>query len=210
MHVSACRGFLYVVAVESMMNTLLIVSYVLMDLLYGGHRRSVCCERPRTIFVVLSEIKLAQKNASKLAQLRRLLERRYNLLRQRFASCTVIVLVSRRNTHRCVVKLRGKIGSTAAVEQALRTCRSQHDAPNPTPFCPLRSVDNINAVVGNLRSLNLRGNLISTTGGLEKVFSLEDIDLSVNRIRDLQEAARLSTLPLLRRVWLKKNPLEAE
>ncbi|CAN0484821.1 unnamed protein product, partial [Hapterophycus canaliculatus] len=74
----------------------------------------------------------------------------------------------------------------------------------------LRSVERINAVVGNLRSLNLRGNAISKTEGLEKVFSLEDIDLSVNRIRDLQEAARLSTLPLLRRVWLKRNPLEAE
>ncbi|CAN0117075.1 unnamed protein product, partial [Scytosiphon promiscuus] len=74
----------------------------------------------------------------------------------------------------------------------------------------LKSVEKINAVVGNLRSLNLRGNLISKTEGLEKVFSLEDVDLSVNRIRDLQEAARLSTLPLLRRVWLKRNPLEAE
>lgn len=73
-----------------------------------------------------------------------------------------------------------------------------------------RSVKNIHAVLGNLRSLNLRGNLIEKTSDLERVFSLEDVDLSGNRIHGLREAARLATLPLLRRVWLEGNPLEAE
>ncbi|CAM9465025.1 unnamed protein product [Ectocarpus fasciculatus] len=74
----------------------------------------------------------------------------------------------------------------------------------------LNSVENIHAVLGNLRSLKLRGNLIERTSGLEKLFSLEDVNLSDNRIGDLKEAARLSTLPLLRRVWLSGNPVEAE
>ncbi|CBN77518.1 nischarin/ IRAS/ imidazoline receptor [Ectocarpus siliculosus] len=74
----------------------------------------------------------------------------------------------------------------------------------------LTSVENIHAVLGNLRSLKLRGNLIERTSGLEKLFSLEDVNLSDNRIEDLKEAARLSTLPMLRRVWLNGNPVEAE
>ncbi|CAN0469802.1 unnamed protein product, partial [Ectocarpus sp. 12 AP-2014] len=74
----------------------------------------------------------------------------------------------------------------------------------------LNSVENIHAVLGNLRSLNLRGNLIERTSGLEKLFSLEDVNLSDNRIEGLKEAARLSTLPMLRRVWLNGNPVEAE
>ncbi|CAB1107590.1 unnamed protein product [Ectocarpus sp. CCAP 1310/34] len=74
----------------------------------------------------------------------------------------------------------------------------------------LNSVENIHAVLGNLRSLKLRGNLIERTNGLEKLFSLEDVNLSDNRIEDLKEAARLSTLPMLRRVWLNGNPVEAE
>ncbi|CAN0026057.1 unnamed protein product, partial [Laminaria digitata] len=77
-------------------------------------------------------------------------------------------------------------------------------------FNHLESVANIHAVLGNLRSLRLEGNRISSTSGLERVFSLEEVDLSRNRIRGLEEAARLSTLPLLRRVTLEGNPLEAE
>eukprot|EP00752_Nemacystus_decipiens_P014978 g13336.t1 len=72
----------------------------------------------------------------------------------------------------------------------------------------LESVENVHAVVGNLRSLKLRGNLIARTTGLERMFSLEDVDLAGNRIHGLEEAGRLSTLPLLRRVWLEGNPLE--
>lgn len=75
---------------------------------------------------------------------------------------------------------------------------------------PRRSVENVHAVVGNLRSLKLRGNLIVRTTGLERMFSLEDVDLSDNRIHGLEEAGRLKTLPLLRRVWLEGNPLEEE
>lgn len=73
-----------------------------------------------------------------------------------------------------------------------------------------RTLQGIHIVVGNLRSLNLRGNRISSTAGLERVFSLEEVDLSHNAIRGLEHAARLSALPLLRRVRLEGNPLEKE
>lgn len=73
-----------------------------------------------------------------------------------------------------------------------------------------RSVANVYAVLGNLRSLNLRGNRVNSTSGLERVFSLEEVDLSRNNIRGLEEVARLGQLPLLRRVALEGNPLEAE
>lgn len=75
---------------------------------------------------------------------------------------------------------------------------------------PFRSVENIHRVLGNLRSLNFRGNRITRTCGLERMFSLEKIDLSHNAIRRLEDAARLSSLPLLRSVFLEGNPLEAE
>lgn len=73
-----------------------------------------------------------------------------------------------------------------------------------------RALQGIHVVLGNLRSLNLQGNRISSTAGLERVFSLEEVDLSNNAIRGLEHAARLSTLPLLRRVRLEGNPLEKE
>lgn len=85
-----------------------------------------------------------------------------------------------------------------------------HEHTHRTHYQTHRSVENIHAVLGNLRSLKLRGNLIKGTSGLEKLFSLEDVSLSDNRIEDLKEAARLSTLPMLRRVWLSGNPVEAE
>lgn len=81
------------------------------------------------------------------------------------------------------------------------------DTPAPNPH---RSLENVHAVVGNLRSLKLRGNLIAQTTGLDRMFSLEDVDLADNQIHGLEEAGRLSKLPLLRRVWLEGNPLEEE
>lgn len=73
-----------------------------------------------------------------------------------------------------------------------------------------RSVEHVHRVLGNLRSLNLRGNRVTRTCGLERMFSLEEIDLSHNDIQRLEDAARLSSLPLLRSVFLEGNPLEAE
>lgn len=73
-----------------------------------------------------------------------------------------------------------------------------------------RSVAGIHRVLGNLRSLNLGNNRLTSTAGLERVFSLEEVDLSNNNIRGLEHAARLSSLPLLRAVRLEGNPLEEQ
>lgn len=73
-----------------------------------------------------------------------------------------------------------------------------------------RSVENAPRVLGNLRVLGLRGNRITRTTGLERVFSLEELDLSLNSIEALDEVARLSALPMLSQVEFAGNPLETE
>ena len=71
----------------------------------------------------------------------------------------------------------------------------------------LRSMRRANRTLGNLTTLVLRGNLLDCTEGLHKLYSLQQLDLSQNRLAAMAEVARLSQLPQLSRLWLDGNPV---
>ena len=64
-------------------------------------------------------------------------------------------------------------------------------------FNKIASVQDIHFVLGGLKVLILCNNQIKTTSSLEKLYSLEKLDLSNNAIDDPEEVKRLSELPLL-------------
>ncbi|KAL8762706.1 MAG: hypothetical protein Q9184_001360, partial [Pyrenodesmia sp. 2 TL-2023] len=57
-----------------------------------------------------------------------------------------------------------------------------------------------------INALNLRANRLSSIVGVEKLLSLERLDLRENRIGDPAELARLTGLPDFREVWIVQNP----
>jgi len=71
----------------------------------------------------------------------------------------------------------------------------------------ITSVQHINQSVGNIRILLLQNNMLDSTQGLEKLFGLERLDLSGNRIEPLVELQRLGDLPMLSELCLNGNPL---
>lgn len=81
----------------------------------------------------------------------------------------------------------------------------------------LRSLDLSNCMIESLHSLSrsplpavtvlkLRSNRLRSLAGIERLLSLERLDLSDNKITDPEEAARLTGLPNLREIWVKHNP----
>jgi Leucine-rich repeat (LRR) protein len=54
--------------------------------------------------------------------------------------------------------------------------------------------------------LNLRGNRISSLAGIEKLLSLERLDLRENKLRDPTELARLTGMPDFHDVYVSRNP----
>ena len=61
--------------------------------------------------------------------------------------------------------------------------------------------------LGNVSTLILSHNRLSSTSGLERLFSVVELDLSHNAIRDPSEVRRLASLPNLEGLWLRCNPL---
>ncbi|KAL8729849.1 MAG: hypothetical protein Q9166_004490 [cf. Caloplaca sp. 2 TL-2023] len=81
----------------------------------------------------------------------------------------------------------------------------------------LRALNLSNCMIGSLQSLlryplpaitalNLRGNRLGSIVGVEKLLSLDRLDLRENRLGDPTELARLTELPELREVWVAHNP----
>lgn len=81
----------------------------------------------------------------------------------------------------------------------------------------LRALNLSNCMIGSLQSLirnplpaitalNLRANRLSCIVGVERLLSLERLDLRENKIGDPTELARLTGLPDFREVWLTQNP----
>ncbi|QIW97621.1 hypothetical protein AMS68_003139 [Peltaster fructicola] len=81
----------------------------------------------------------------------------------------------------------------------------------------LRQLNLSNCMIESLRSLarsplpaitifNVRGNRIISLAGIEKLYSLEKIDLRDNRIADPAELARLTGIPYMSHVYIAKNP----
>ena len=81
----------------------------------------------------------------------------------------------------------------------------------------LTSLDLSNCMIDSLQSLTrsplpaittikLRSNRLQSLAGVERLLSLENLNVQDNSLTDPMEAARLTGLPNLRRVWVKHNP----
>lgn len=81
----------------------------------------------------------------------------------------------------------------------------------------LRALNLSNCMIDSLRSLsknplpaitalNLRGNRLSSLAGIERLLSLERVDLRDNALTDPSEIARLTGLPEIREIWVSGNP----
>lgn len=57
-----------------------------------------------------------------------------------------------------------------------------------------------------ITSLNLRGNRLRSLAGIERLLSLERLDLRDNNLMDPTELARLTSLPEIREIWISGNP----
>ena len=81
----------------------------------------------------------------------------------------------------------------------------------------LRSLDLSNCMIESLHCLTksplpavtvlkLRSNRLRSIAGIERLLSLERLDLADNKLQDPDEIARLTGIPNLREVWVKHNP----
>ena len=81
----------------------------------------------------------------------------------------------------------------------------------------LGSLDLSNCLIGSLQSLskfplpavltvNLKGNRLRSLAGVERLLSLEQLNIQDNQISDSMEMARLTGIPNLKRIWVKRNP----
>lgn len=81
----------------------------------------------------------------------------------------------------------------------------------------LRALNLSNCMIDSLHSLarcplpaitvlNLRGNRIASLAGIEKLLSLERLDLRENKLRDPTEVARLTGLPDFNDLYVSRNP----
>ena len=81
----------------------------------------------------------------------------------------------------------------------------------------LRALNLSNCMISSLHSLarnplpaitvlNLRSNRLSSLAGIERLFSLEKIDLRDNKLPDPTELARLTRIPDMQDVFVHKNP----
>lgn len=57
-----------------------------------------------------------------------------------------------------------------------------------------------------ITALNLRGNRLRSLAGIERLLSLERLDLRDNKLSDPTELARLTGLPEIREIWVSGNP----
>lgn len=71
-------------------------------------------------------------------------------------------------------------------------------------------IDSLHSLLRNplpaITALNLRANRLQSIVGVEKLPSLERLDLRDNRITDPTELARLTGIPHLREIWVEGNP----
>src|SRR5690606_1357457 len=74
-------------------------------------------------------------------------------------------------------------------------------------FNRITSTKQIYECMGNVKRLQLRANGLKSTEGLERLFSLESLDLTENSINNYEEMYRLKNLPLLTEIWFRRNPI---
>jgi hypothetical protein len=81
----------------------------------------------------------------------------------------------------------------------------------------LVSLDLSNCMIRSLQSLvryplpavltvNMKANRLRSLAGIEKLLSLEQLNIQDNQLSDPMEMARLTCIPNLKRIWVKRNP----
>jgi Leucine-rich repeat (LRR) protein len=78
------------------------------------------------------------------------------------------------------------------------------------PIFAKKSLDDIYMYIGNVTELFLTGNEISSTRGLDRIFSLEHLALDENKLNQLTHIVGLANLPFLMNLDLKGNPFEVD
>ncbi|KIW65782.1 hypothetical protein PV04_08008 [Phialophora macrospora] len=112
--------------------------------------------------------------------------------------------------------------SLAPIASTLRSLNLSSNLFNEIPdslasLTRLVSLDLSNCMIGSLQSLsrsplpavltvNLRGNRLHSLAGVERLLSLEQLNIQDNKLADPMEMARLTGIPNLKRVWVKRNP----
>ncbi len=71
-------------------------------------------------------------------------------------------------------------------------------------------MDQVFLHIGNVKELILSGNEISSTNGLDRIFSLERLSLDDNKIEHISNIAGIAKLPFLMNFDLKGNPIDVE
>lgn len=71
----------------------------------------------------------------------------------------------------------------------------------------LNSCDNLHLKLGNIKLINFSQNSITSLQGFEKLYSLESLDLSCNKICDVTELKYIGKLPCLENLIMTANPV---
>ncbi|KAF9576090.1 hypothetical protein EC968_000158 [Mortierella alpina] len=70
----------------------------------------------------------------------------------------------------------------------------------------ISGVQSIYQILGNIATLDLRGNRLESLSGLERLWNLEMVDVRENHLGEAAEVGRLAALPGIREVWSDGNP----
>ncbi|KAG9321476.1 hypothetical protein KVV02_007275 [Mortierella alpina] len=70
----------------------------------------------------------------------------------------------------------------------------------------ISGVQSIYQILGNIATLDLRGNRLESLSGLERLWNLEMVDVRENHLGEAAEVGRLAALPGIREVWSEGNP----
>ena len=70
----------------------------------------------------------------------------------------------------------------------------------------LQSLENANQYLGNVQTLYLQGNDITTCQGIEKLYGLKELRIENNQIANIQLLVGLTQLPALQNLSMKGNP----
>lgn len=69
-------------------------------------------------------------------------------------------------------------------------------------------MENAFLMIGNIKILRLSGNQLTSTRGIDRLYSLEQLALDKNLIADIPSIAGLANLPILSAIHLSGNPLQ--
>nr|CAG8602432.1 10402_t:CDS:2 [Entrophospora candida] len=70
----------------------------------------------------------------------------------------------------------------------------------------IETITGIYKILGNVTKLDLRNNRIENLCGLERLYSLEYVDVRENQLTDWAEATRMTELPEMKQIYVDGNP----